>query len=77
MSIIIESTLEETILEKCKVAEVKNFRGGYRRNFTDITTLEGVEVGLGTENIQVILAEMTKVAVVGPDETEEIQLNRR
>ena len=33
-----------------------------------MTTLEEVEVGLGTENIQVISAEMTKVVVVGQDQ---------
>ena len=33
----------------------------------EMTTLEEVEVGLGKDNIQVILAEMTEVVVVGQD----------
>ena len=34
----------------------------------EMTTLEEIEVGLGKGNIQVILAEMTEVAVVGQDQ---------
>ena len=33
MSMIIEMTLKETILEKCKNYRSQNFRGGYRRNY--------------------------------------------
>ena len=36
-----------------------------------MTMLEEVEVGLGTDNIQVILAEMTEIAVVGLDQVQE------
>ena len=35
-----------------------------------MTTLKEVEVGLGTDNIQVILAEITEV-VVGLDQVQE------
>ena len=61
-------TVEETILEKHKITVVKilevNIEG-----IIEMTTLEEVEVGLGKDNIQVILAEteMTEV-VVGQDQ---------
>ena len=38
---------------------------------TDMTILEEVEVGLGTDNIQVILAGMTEVVVVGLDQVQD------
>ena len=41
---------------------------------TEMITLEEVEVGLGADNIQVISAEMTEVAVVGLDEVQELVL---
>ena len=62
-------TLEETILEKHKITEVKLLEveiGGIIK----MTMLEEVEVGLGTDNIQVILAEMIEV-VVGQDQVQE------
>ena len=42
----------------------------------EMTTLEEVEVGLGTDNIQVISAEMTEVVVVvvGQDQVLELVL---
>ena len=36
-----------------------------------MTALEEVEVGLGKDNIQVILAEMIEVVVVGQDQVQE------
>ena len=39
-----------------------------------MTTLGEVEVGLGKDNIQVILAEMAEVVVVGQDQVYEILL---
>ena len=46
MSKIIELTLEETILEKCKIAEVKIIEVD-TEGITDIKIFEEVEVGLG------------------------------
>ena len=41
----------------------------------ETTALEEVEVGLGKDNIQVILAEMTEVVVVGhQDQVQELVL---
>ena len=64
ISITIEMSVEETILEKCRIIEVRilevNIEG-----ITEMTTLEEVEVGLGKDNIQVISAGMTEVVVVG------------
>ena len=51
----------------------QTFRDGYER-VSDMTNLEEVEVGLGTDNIQVISAEMTEVAVVGLDLDQELVL---
>ena len=39
-----------------------------------MTTLKEVEVGLGTDNIQVILRKMIEVAVVGQDQAQELVL---
>ena len=72
MSIIIEMTLEEIILEKCKIIDIKSLAVDIE-GITEMTTLEEVEVGLGKDNIQVILEEMTEV-VVGGDQVQELVL---
>ena len=63
-------TLGETIIEKHKFIEVKCLDVDIEIIIIVIkmTTSEEVEVGLGTENIQVILAEMIEVIVVGLDQ---------
>ena len=72
MSIITEMTLKETILEKCKITEV-NILEVDIEGITEMTTLEEVEVGLGADNIQVILKGMKK-AVAGQDQVQELVL---
>ena len=70
MLIIIEMTLEETILEKHKITEVKILEADTEQTL-EMIILEEVEVGLGIDNIQVILAEMTEIVVVGLDQVQE------
>ena len=57
---------------------MQNYRGQILEvdieEILEMTTLEEVEVGLGTDNIQVILEEMTEVVVVGQDQTPELIL---
>ena len=65
-SIIIEMTLDETILENCKITEVRILEVDIEE-ITETITLEEVEVGLGTDKIQVILTEITEVVVIGQD----------
>ena len=65
-SIIIEMTLDETILENCKITEVRILEVDIE-GITETITLEEVEVGLGTDKIQVILTEITEVVVIGQD----------
>ena len=50
MWIIIEMTLEQTILEECKIIEVK-ILGVDIEGIIEMTTLEELEVGLGENNI--------------------------
>ena len=59
--IIIEMTIiiEETILDKCKITEVKSL-GVDMEGIIETRTLEEVEVGLGKDSIQVILEGMTE-----------------
>ena len=73
MSIIIEMTLEETVLENCKTKEVNSLEVDIE-GIIEMTTLEEVEVHLGTDNILVILAEMTEVVVVDQDQVQELVL---
>ena len=40
----------------------------------EMTTLEEEEVGLGKDNIQVILEGMTEIVVVGLDQVQELVL---
>ena len=54
-------------LENCKITEVKILEADVE-GIIEMTTMEEVEVGLGKDNIQVILAEMTEIIVVGQDQ---------
>ena len=65
---IYRMTLGETILEKCKTIEVKILEVDIDV-IIEITTLEEVEVGLGKDNIQVILEGIT--VAVGLDQAQE------
>ena len=64
---IMSITLEETILEKCKITEAKNLEVDIE-GIIEMITLEEVEVSPGTDNIWVISTEMTEVVVVGQDQ---------
>ena len=66
MLVIKEMTLGEEIWGKCQIIESK-FRGKYRVTI-EMITLEEVEVGLGKDNIQVLLEGMTEVVAVGQDQ---------
>ena len=70
MSIIIKMTMGETILEKHKITENKASEVDTEIMIIEMMTLEGVEVGLKKDNIQVLLAEMIEV-IVGHDEVQE------
>ena len=72
MFIIIDMTLGETILEICKVIEVKILEIDIEE-IIEMTILEEVEVGLEKDNTQVILIEVTEV-VVGQDQVQELVL---
>ena len=58
-------TLKETILEECKIIQVKILEVDIEV-IIEMTTLE--EVGLGKDNIQVILEGMIEAVVVGLDQ---------
>ena len=73
MSIIIEMILEETILEKCKITEVKILEVDIE-GIIEKTSLEEVEVGLGKDDIQVILEEMIEIVVLGQGQVWELVL---
>ena len=62
----IEMILEETILEECKIIEVRIFEVDIEI-IIQMTTLEEVEVGLGKNAIKVILEGMTESVTVGLD----------
>ena len=66
MLIIIEMILVEEILGKCQITEVKILEVNIEGTI-EMITLEEVEVGLGKDNIQVILKRMTEVVAVGQD----------
>ena len=70
MLILTEMTLGETILEKCKIIEVKILEVDIEV-IIEMTTLEEVGVGLGKDNIQVILDRMTEAVAVGLDQVQE------
>ena len=61
-------TLGEKILEECKIIEVKILEVDIEI-IIEMTTLEQVEVGLGKDNIQIILERMT--VAVGLDQVWE------
>ena len=67
MSIIIEMTLGEIIIERFKITEVTILEVDIE-GIIEITTLEEVDIDLGTDNIQIILVEMTEIVVVGSDQ---------
>ena len=67
MLIIIEMTLGEKISEEHKIIEVKNLEVDIEV-IIETKTLEEVEVGLGKDNIQVILEGMIETVVVGQDQ---------
>ena len=69
MSIIMEMTLEKTILQKHKITKVKILEVDIE-GVIEMTTLEEVEVDLRTDNIQGILVEMTEEAV-GLDQVQK------
>ena len=73
MSIIIEMTLGKTVIERCIITEVKMLEVDIV-GFIKMTTLEEVEVGPGKDNIQVILAKMIEVAIVGQGQVQELLL---
>ena len=73
MSIIIEMTIEETILEICKIIDVKMLEVDIEE-IIEITTLGNAEIGIEKDSIQIILAEMRKVVVVGVDWVQELVL---
>ena len=70
MPIIIEMTSGETVSENHKIIEVKLLEMD-KEVLIEMNTLEEVEVGLGKDKIWVILAEMTEVVVVGPEQVQE------
>ena len=70
ISIIIEMTIGETILERHKIIEVKTLDVDIEIIIIEMTTLEEVEVGLRKNNNQVILAEIIEV-IAGQDQVQE------
>ena len=65
--IIIEMTLGEAIVETSKIKEVKVLEVDIEGNI-EMTILEEVEVGLGTDNIKIISEGMVEVVVLGLDQ---------
>ena len=63
-------TLDETILEKCKITENKIIEVD-TEGIVEMIILEEVEVGLGIDSTQIILDGMIK-AVVGLDQVQEL-----
>ena len=64
---IIEMTLGEEILEKCKIIEVKALEVDTEVPI-DMRTLEEVDIGLEKDNICVILEGMIKAVVLDQDQ---------
>ena len=71
MSITIEMPLGEIIIQRCKTIEVEILEEDIEIIIIETTTVEEVEVSLGTGNIQVILEEMIEV-IVGQDQVQEL-----
>ena len=70
MLTIIEMTLGEKILEKCKIIEVKILEMDIDV-IIEMITLEEVEVDLGKDSVQVILGGMIKAVVVDKGQVQE------
>ena len=68
--IIIEITLEKKILEEHKIIQVKVLELDIEA-IIEMTTLEEVEVGLGKDNIQVILEGIIEAVVVDQDQAQD------
>ena len=67
MFIIIEKILGMVLLEECKIAEVKLLEADIEVTM-EMKMLKEVEVGLGKDNIQIILEGMVKAVVVDQDQ---------
>ena len=63
MSVLTEMTIGEIILERHRITVDKTYDVDTEIIIIEMTPLEEVGVGLGRENIQVILAEMEEVPV--------------
>ena len=70
MSIIIEMILGETILETCKIIDIRILEVDIE-GIIEMVTLEEVDVGLRKDSIQVILVEMAEVVIIGQDQVQE------
>ena len=70
MLIIIEMTLEEEILEECKIIEASIIEVDIEA-VIEMITLEEVEVGLEKDNSQVILEGMIEAVVEDQDKVQE------
>ena len=66
MLIILEMTLGEEILGKCKSIEVKILEGDMEA-IMERTSMEEVEIGLGKDNIHIISEGMIKAVLVDQD----------
>ena len=62
MLILIEVVLGKTVFEEQKITKVKILEVDIEE-IIEMTNLEEVEVGLGKDNIQVTLEEMTEIVV--------------
>ena len=70
MLTIIERTLGEEILGKCKLMKVSIMQVAIEA-VIEMTALEEVEVGLGKDSIQVTLEGMMEAAIVDHDQVQE------
>ena len=70
MLIVNEMTLEETILEKCEITEIKILEVN-TEEILEMTILKEVEVDLGKDNIQVILEGLIEIVIAGLDQAQE------
>ena len=73
MLTVLEMTLGEDISEECKIIEVKILEMDIEVTI-ERKTLEEVEVGLGKDNIRVILEGLIKEVVVDQDQGQELVL---
>ena len=63
------------MLEVYRIIEVKMLKVDIKV-IIEMTALEEVEVGLGKDNIGVILVEMTEVVAIGQDQVQEPVLTK-